>query len=56
MEKELNYSPLLSGFFFLRVVFFACNTVVCFQLHIDSLLRDIKCFGDELFLEAYRAS
>ena len=56
IESGFDHSLQLSQCFVPCAPFFASIAAVCVQLHIDTLLRDIKGLGGELSKEAYLAS
>ena len=56
IESGFNHSLQLRQFLVPCALFFASIAGVCVQLHIDTLLRDIKGLSGELSQEAYLAS
>ena len=56
IESVFDHSLQLSQFFVPCALFFASIVGVCVQLHIDTLLRNIKGLSGELSQEAYLAS
>ena len=56
IESRFDHSLQLRQIFVPRALFFASIAGVCEQLHIDTLLRDIKGLNGELSQEAYPAS
>ena len=56
IESGFDHSLQLSQIFVPCALFFASIAGVCVQLHIDTLLRDIKGLSGELSQEAYLAS
>ena len=56
VESGFDHSLQRSQILIPRALFFASIAGVCVQLHIDTLLRDIKGLGGELSQEAYVAS
>ena len=55
-ESDFNHSLQLSQIFVPCALLFASIAGVCIQLHIDTLLRDIKGLSGELLQEGYLAS
>ena len=56
IESDFDHSLQPSHIFVLCALLFAPIAGVCVQLHIDTLLGDIKGLGGELSQEAYLAS
>ena len=56
IESGFDHSLQLSHILIPYALFFASIAGVCLQLHIDTLLRDIKGLSGELTQEAYLAS
>ena len=56
IESGVDHSLQLSQFFVPCALFFTSIAGVCVQLHIDTLLRDIKGLSGELSQEAYLTS
>ena len=56
IESGFDHSLQLSQIFIPRALFFASVAGVCLQLHIDTLLRDMKGLSGEVSQETYLAS
>ena len=56
IESGFDYSLQVGQIFMSCALFFASIAGVCFQLHIDTLLRDIKGLSGEFSQKAYLAS
>ena len=56
IDSAFDHSHHLSQIFVPCALFLASIAGVCVQLHIDTLLRDIKGLSGELSQEAYLAS